>query len=237
MTPPADLENQISSILTTLQTGMMSVISEYGGLSYFYGDLFGQQQLGKSLNINAAKTPAIEFCDDYLNELRRGGSTINGEWVQWFEKYGPDANARPLYDLIMKNLQEGKSLGRWENRNGEGYRKGTISYEIQEAMGQQYRSGASRIARSETARLQNVSSLDRYEKSRVEEVTVHDGDGCPVCAGINGETWSIDEARRRTIEHPNCKRYFIPVVKGYVTPVTKPSSMPEDDPGSREYHP
>lgn len=40
MSPPLDLENQINRILTTLEAGMISVISEYGGLSYFYGDLF-----------------------------------------------------------------------------------------------------------------------------------------------------------------------------------------------------
>ncbi len=235
MSPPPDLENQITKILTTLEAGMIAAISEYGGLSYFYGDLFGQDLLGKVLNVNAAKQPAIDFTDTYLDELRRGGTTINKEWVPWFEKYSPDVNAKPLHDLIMQNLRDGKALGRWENRNGEGYRKGTVSYDIQEAMGQQYRSGASRIARTETARLQNLASLDRYEKSRVEEVTVHDGDGCATCAAVNGETWSIDDARQREIEHPHCKRYFSPIVADYPTYNRKPSPMPEDDPGSREY--
>jgi hypothetical protein len=135
MSPPPDLEKKIEAILANLQTEMMNVISEYGGLSYFYGDLFGQNLLGKVQNVNTAKQPAIDFTEEYLDELRRGGSTINKEWVPWFEKYGPDSNAKPLHDLIMQNIRDGKALGRWEIRDGEGYRKGTVAYDIQEAMG------------------------------------------------------------------------------------------------------
>ncbi len=97
---------------------MIAAISEYGGLPYFSGDLFDQDFFGKGLE-RECRQPAIDFTDIYLVELRRGGTTIHKEWVPWFEKYSPDVNAKPLHGLVMQNLREGKSLGRWENRNGE----------------------------------------------------------------------------------------------------------------------
>lgn len=33
-------------------------------------------------------------------------------WVPWFEKNSPDVNVKPFHDLIMKNLRDGKYLGR-----------------------------------------------------------------------------------------------------------------------------
>ena len=138
--------------------------------------------------------------------------------------------------MIMQGILQGKPLGRWEFRDAEGYSKNTIARDIQETMGQQYRSGASRIARTETARLQNEASLDRYEKTGIEKVRVHDGCGCSACAAVNGEEWTIDDARSRTTEHPYCKRVFFPIVPGYSKlPEKAPSPMAEDDPGSPYY--
>lgn len=236
MSPPPDLEHQINKILDELYAGMVATLQEHGAVSYFYGDLTGQSQMNIGLHPRIATQPAIDFADDYLNDLRMGGSKLNGEFVPWLEKYGKEANADPLYKTIMKGIREGKPLGRWEFREAEGYPTNTVASDIQDFMQQQYRSGASRIARTETVNILNNAAIDRYEKTGIEQVRVRDGCGCDVCAGINGEIWDLDYARSHILEHPNCKRSFEPIVKDYAIPGPgKPSPMPEDDPGSSQY--
>lgn len=138
----------------------------------------------------------------------------------------------------MKGIKEGKPVGRWEYRPepGEGYPNKTVADDIMAQMDQNYKSGASRIARTETGRFLNIGSLDRYGEAGVQKVRVHDGDGCAICALINGEVWTIDEAYQKTLQHPNCERSFRPVVPGYDPgPSPSASSMPENDPGSDQY--
>ena len=134
-------------------------------------------------------------------------------------------------------MREGKPLGRWEYRDLDGiYPSDTVADDIMKHMGQQYKSGASRIARTEVVRTLNENSLDRYKASQVTHVMVRDGCGCAVCAEINGSIWTIEESYQRTTEHPNCRRSFTPIVPGFPLPEQMAASpMPENDPGSNYY--
>ena len=70
---------------------------------------------------------------------------------------------------------------------------------------------ADRIARTESATLFNLGNLTAFQQNGIEHVEVSDGDGCDICAAIDGEIWTVDEAMANPTEHPNCLRAFAPV--------------------------
>jgi len=230
-------ELAISGILTDLVNRMKDRIAETVAQSAFYGIIQAQRELKLPINPIAAKQPALTYAQRYQEELNRGGTTINGEFIDWFEKYSPKENADAIADIITRGMREGKPLGRWEYRGMDGiYPSDTVADDIMKHMGQQYKSGASRIARTEVVRTLNENSLDRYKASQVTHVMVRDGCGCAVCAEINGSIWTIEESYHRTTEHPNCRRSFTPILPGYPLPEQMAASpMPEDDPGSSYY--
>ena len=230
-------ELAISGILSELVDRMKERISETVAQSAFYGIIHAQRELKIPINPRAAKQPALTYAERYRDELNRGGTTINKVFIPWFEKYDAKTNADALSEIITRGIREGKPLGRWELRSIPGqYPSHTVADDIMNHMGQMYKSGASRIARTETIRCLNENSLDRYKQSDINRVMVRDGCGCAVCAGLNGEIWTVDEAYGRTIEHPHCRRSFTPIVPGFPLPEQMAASpMPENDPGSNYY--
>lgn len=235
-----DIGSQISirNILTKLVGKIQTRLAEHVGITAFWGTMEAQQGLHRPLDPKAAKIRALSYSDRYLEDLKQGGTTINGEFIPWFQKYGAKENADTLVRIIEDGISRGKPLGRWESREPgvTGYDSGTVADDIMKHMGQQYKSGASTIARTETMRYLSESALDRYEDALIEKVVVRDGCGCWECAAINGQVWTIEEARMRVLQHPNCRRSFTPIVPGYPIPKEKAASpMPEDDPGSSSY--
>lgn len=74
-------------------------------------------------------------------------------------------------------------------------------------------SRARTIARTELGYATQYAAVDTYRASGlVTHVTVHDGTDDGACAAANGQTWTLEEARGRPLEHPQCTRAFAPVV-------------------------
>lgn len=74
------------------------------------------------------------------------------------------------------------------------------------------------IARTEIIRAHAEGQLDAFERLGVEEVgimaewsTAGDDRVCAICADLEGETFTLDEARGLIPEHPNCRCAWIPV--------------------------
>jgi SPP1 gp7 family putative phage head morphogenesis protein len=74
------------------------------------------------------------------------------------------------------------------------------------------------LARTETVRAAAEQTLTRYEQMGVEQVVgkvewlaTMDGRTCPTCAALHGTTYTIDEARGRIPQHPNCRCTWTPV--------------------------
>lgn len=74
---------------------------------------------------------------------------------------------------------------------------------------------ALRIARTETATVYNVANVLGERQAGAEFVTVLDGDGgdCAPCAAANGQKWTIEQALENPLQHPNCRRAFMPYVE------------------------
>jgi len=72
---------------------------------------------------------------------------------------------------------------------------------------------ALRIARTETGMLFNQGAIFAAKQGGFEKVDVVDGTDCAPCAEANGETWTLEEALARPLEHPNCLRAFYPATE------------------------
>lgn len=78
---------------------------------------------------------------------------------------------------------------------------------------------ATTLARTEVINAYAEGSLDRYERLGVEEVTgevewlaTGDRRTCAVCASLEGSRYSLEDARGRLPQHPNCRCCWLPVV-------------------------
>lgn len=73
------------------------------------------------------------------------------------------------------------------------------------------------LARTEIIRSYNESALNRFESMGVDNVTVQaewsiaDSDACPRCKGLQGNIYSISEARGLIPLHPRCRCSWLPV--------------------------
>jgi hypothetical protein len=77
----------------------------------------------------------------------------------------------------------------------------------------EWRSGqASTVALTESVHAYNEAMLDAIESTGATEVYVEDGDDHDEpCQAANGSVWPIDHARANRLEHPNCRRAFLPL--------------------------
>ena len=78
---------------------------------------------------------------------------------------------------------------------------------------------ATTLARTEIINAHSEATLDRFERMDVDEVgvkaewqTAGDSRVCPICASLEGSTFTIDEARGKLPAHPRCRCAFLPVV-------------------------
>jgi len=78
---------------------------------------------------------------------------------------------------------------------------------------------ATTLARTEIINAHAEGTLDRFERMGVDEVgvkaewqTAGDSRVCPICASLEGSTFTIDEARGKLPAHPRCRCAFLPVV-------------------------
>lgn len=96
------------------------------------------------------------------------------------------------------------------------------------------------IARTETIRAHNEAALNRYDdvQERIdgvttlaEHLTAGDRRVCPICAGLAGSTYTVEQARGRIPVHPRCRCTWVPVRSGQAPAAagTGPSGLPPGD--------
>jgi hypothetical protein len=71
---------------------------------------------------------------------------------------------------------------------------------------------AETVALTEAVHSYNEAMLDSIESTGASEVYVEDGDDHDEpCQEANGSVWTVEEARSRRLEHPRCRRAFLPL--------------------------
>lgn len=102
----------------------------------------------------------------------------------------------------------------------EGKNPRTIAKEMSDRIAGLSRARAELIARTEIVRAHAEGTLDAFERLGVEElgieaewVTAGDDRVCPQCAGMEGQTFTIEEARGLIPAHVNCRCNWVPLTK------------------------
>lgn len=205
----AGTSQAISSAIGSYETKLKKALNRNAIRAHIQGDLLAHRDLGIIIDYGIAQEEAAIFGREYATLMEKEGATIiNGKKVAWVRDH-KIRTRREIADVINRGIKEGKPTGvKYPS-------KGTISHDLKELF-KAKNSDYVRIARSETARIQNIGTLDRYKRNDITEVTVLDDEGpnsCEVCAEANGQVWTIEYARTHESEHPNCVRAFAPVVR------------------------
>jgi SPP1 gp7 family putative phage head morphogenesis protein len=103
----------------------------------------------------------------------------------------------------------------------QGYNPRKMAREVNDRVDKIGITRARTLARTETIYAHSESTLNRYQEimgpdadvtGRAEWETAGDSRVCPICAGLEGTTRSLDEARGLIPIHPNCRCTWLPVV-------------------------
>ena len=208
-----EMEQGLDVALAKLLARQYEILEVSAAQAYITREIAAHKTLRMGISIDLVHKEALKYGREYGTLLReKGASIINGKEVAWLAE-NHKAERKTIAKIITDGLAEGKPTGVLEARRG-GYPKGTIAADLHEFFYAR-KSHASMVARTEVARVQNISTLTRYEDSGFTHVQVLDGGGpnsCEICEAINGQIWPIEEAARRELEHPNCYRAFVPVM-------------------------
>jgi HK97 family phage portal protein len=130
-----------------------------------------------------------------------------------------EVNYEQLIDALVKRSDSGvkaitATLKDRVSAAAKGARanKEDITAAIQQVVSDWVEGQAHTVALTEATRGYNETTLDVAEKAGSTHVLVSDGDeDDQPCIEANGQTWTIEKARANIMQHPRCRRAFIPI--------------------------
>jgi hypothetical protein len=115
---------------------------------------------------------------------------------------------KSIRDSVVRHVSEARAA------NGE---RAEFEAAVRTAVGDWATGKAEVIADTEATHAYNEATLTAAELSGVTHVFVEDGnDHDEPCRAADGSVWEVDFAREHRLEHPNCRRAFIPMAQGAV---------------------
>lgn len=118
-----------------------------------------------------------------------------------------DAMSLRIQRTLTRGLTEGKSIAEIARDLSDGIEKIGVTR-------------ARTLARTEVIEAHAEGALDEYAEAGVEGVTVMaefatagDDSVCPECEGLEGNIYTIEEARGLIPVHPNCRCAWIPIMQ------------------------
>lgn len=118
----------------------------------------------------------------------------------------PEGSLGIVQNLKAEIMQQILSLQRHGSNPGE-YAKAVMA-----AMDQWKTGRAGVVALTEASIAYNEGTILVAEANGYDHVLVSDGeDDDEPCIAANGATWTLEEARANALEHPNCRRAFVPL--------------------------
>lgn len=178
--------------------------------AHIAGDVVAHQILKISIGKNIVQQEALVYGEQYRKLLvDKGASIIKGKEVPWLADQTNHTRAQ-VYEIIENGLKEGKPVASIGGKTGA---PGTIADDLKQLVIYDKDYERVRAARTETARIQNQATLNRYGKNNITHVNVIDGmDFDAECAAANGQVWTVEYAQSNELQHPNCTRAFSPVI-------------------------
>ena len=201
---------------------MADALVSNGLRSYISGDMRAFGYIKMEPPPGTIQTAAQQFARLYSDQLIEKGGTMvwdadlgKSVFKPWLADSAESARD-DISRIIQQGIDEGRTLGVKERGIG-GYPEGTVAHDLEAYFGS-FKSQASTVARTETARIQNDGQLNRYSERGYSEVIVMDDEGpnsCDACAGNNGQHWTVEYAQEHGLQHPNCVIDFAPVISDF----------------------
>ena len=194
---------QISNAMDKLETGLASALTYTATKAYIAGDLFAQKQIGVELGFNVVKKAAEDYAKEYKRLLvEQGGGYVveNGNLIfkPWFQEANQKAREE-VADMINTGIREGKSID-------------DIKKPLRKYFRQRKRH-AEMVARTETAKIQDIASTRRMEEQGVDKVqwiTAEDERVRDSHAERHMQIFGIRDAP--SLGEPNCRCVKVPVI-------------------------
>ncbi len=179
------------------------------------GDIIAYHNLKIPVAEMKVQQAALDFGKGYRKLLRdEGASIIQGKKIPWLAEHTQHTRDQ-VYKIVEQGLNEGKPVASIGGKTGV---PGTIADDLKQLSIRQKDYEYVRIARTETARVQNQGTLNRYNQNKITHVNVIDGgsaESCDECTAINGSVWTVEYAQSHELEHPNCLTKDTKVMGGF----------------------
>lgn len=200
----------IDSTLDNYEKNIITSLTDTVFKAHVAGDIIAYDKLGIPVIEFQVHQAALDFGTEYSKLLKsEGASIIQGKKIPWLADH-TEHTRQQVYDIIEAGMKEGKPVASIGGKRGV---PGTVADDLKQLAIRDKDYEYVRIARTETAHVQNQGALNRYTENKITHVNVHDGlDFDEACRAANGQVWTVEYAQSHELEHPNCTRSFSPVI-------------------------
>lgn len=200
----------VDKAIDSYREGMVGAAADNAIRAHISGDIAAHTAMHIPIGNIEVQREALIFGRKYKKLLKEtGGTIIQGKRVDWLANHTEETR-KAVYETIRQGLIEGKPVA---SIGGKSSVPGTVAHDLEKLAIRDSKYKYVRIARTETASIQNQGSLNRFKKNRITHVLVSDGhDFDEACAEADGQIWTIEYASTHELEHPNCTRSFSPII-------------------------
>jgi len=202
----------------TIKPAALEIMRTGGNAAYRHMAVAGSFDI---LNVRAMK--AVEkFC----SKLVVGVTSKTKEGINAYVKHGIKQGwsmgkvVRQIRPLVGLTGTQAQSVINFRNLLAEkhpGYSAAQLNKATMRYTDKTHRLRLENIARTETARAQNIGYCQGLGEVGVKEVELSNADDpCEICEGLNGTRYKVDEASGVIPVHPRCRCAMLPVVDNRV---------------------
>lgn len=194
---PPDLEQAVESAVGIMAAERLTILVKNASKAYMAGDVWAHKRLKIDIDFDVVQQEALDYVKAYRKEVQAGYTTIKGEKIYWLRDRTKDERKR-IVNVIEKGIKEGQSIP-----------------DIAKALRSEVdvlESQATRIARTEVARIQNHGAINRFKKYGIEKVKWLVFEPCELCAPFANNVYEIDNLPDEIPVHPACRCALAPVV-------------------------
>lgn len=228
-TPPTDLlesarTSEVDSLASSIAGGLQDAahVLERSLLDHLEGKAFNATTLRARLRNSAAWATFKSMVDDVLKSAAERGLSVAAvqsakTGLRSEKEIDYEALAAKLVGPSVKSIQttlRDQIVTKVGDAVDGTATPGEIEQIIRDAVTSWRTDKLDGIAITEAVKSYNEGTLAVAEGAGSKEVYVTDGtDTDEPCIEANGQTWTIEKARANLLEHPRCRRAFIPVTE------------------------
>ena len=202
----------VDKAIDVYEAALISELTKNAIEAHIAGDLVASSLLKIPIARNIVQQESLVYGKTYSKLLReKGASIIQGKEIPWLSEH-TEHTRQQAYNIIEQGLKEGKPVADIGGKRGA---PGTIADDLKQLGIRDKDYEYVRIARTESARIQNQGTLNRYVKNNITHVLVHDGgqeSSCEICNELGGSVWTVEYSQTHELEHPGCIRSFSAII-------------------------